>query len=323
MLSKNSNIHKILVISLSNIGDVILTFPVVDILKENFPEAKLSIVVGPKAESLFWANPYFGKVYIYDKRQPLAKTLRWLWELRKENFDLVVDLRNSAVPFFIAPRFRTPFVIKKEETAHMKQKHLRHLKMVYPFEREAQKKYSIYVSEKDKGFIDQLIQEKTGAQTKFAVIAAGAANQDKRWTEEGFRELADKLIERHGLKIVFVGDGKDREITERIAGSMLNPSLNLCGRLTLIQLAELFQRSAFVAANDSAPMHLASYLDRPAAAIFGPSDPQKYGPWGLNSFYIQKNGSCLKCQDKNSQEKHTCMQAITSSDVLQALKGLV
>ena len=59
MLSKNSNIHKILVISLSNIGDVILTFPVVDILKENFPEAKLSIVVGPKAESLLTNNSYF------------------------------------------------------------------------------------------------------------------------------------------------------------------------------------------------------------------------------------------------------------------------
>ena len=64
-----SSVKKILVISLSNIGDVILTFPVIDILKEELPAAQLSVVVGPKAVSLFDDNPYIKEVIIFDKHQ--------------------------------------------------------------------------------------------------------------------------------------------------------------------------------------------------------------------------------------------------------------
>ena len=106
MLNK-SEINKILVISLTNIGDVILTFPVIDILKEDFPSAKLSIVIGPKAESLFCDNPHLEKVHIFNKHQLPFKTLRWVLGMRKEHFDLVVDLRNTAIPFMISPRYRT------------------------------------------------------------------------------------------------------------------------------------------------------------------------------------------------------------------------
>ncbi len=101
-LSNKSEIKKILVVSLTNIGDVILTFPVIDILKKDFPSAKLSIVIGPKAESLFFKNPYLDKIHIFDKHQPPLKSLSWIGELRRERFDLVVDLRNTAIPFLIS-----------------------------------------------------------------------------------------------------------------------------------------------------------------------------------------------------------------------------
>jgi len=112
---KKSKIRKILVISLTNIGDVILTFPVIDILKRDFSSAKLSVVIGPKAESLLKGNPHLENIYIFDKRQPFLKTVAWVNELRKEKYDLVVDLRNTAIPFLIFPEYMTTFIDKRQE----------------------------------------------------------------------------------------------------------------------------------------------------------------------------------------------------------------
>ena len=74
MLIDKSKIKKILVISLTNIGDVVLTFPVIDILKENLPDAKISVLIGPKAESLLKGNPVLDKVYVFNKHQPFLET---------------------------------------------------------------------------------------------------------------------------------------------------------------------------------------------------------------------------------------------------------
>jgi len=63
---------------------------------------------------------------------------------------------------------------------------------------------------------------------------------------------------------------------------------------------------------------LASYLDVPVLALFGPSDVHKYGPWGLHGHYLQKNQDCPACQDPKNFARHNCMAAITSQDVLSA-----
>ena len=112
MLDKNV-IKKILVISLSNIGDVILTFPVIDILKRDFAEARIDLVVGINGESLVAGNPCLGKIYVYRKNQTPWAILQWLRTLAKERYDCVVDLRNTAIPFLISAKIRTPLMFRR------------------------------------------------------------------------------------------------------------------------------------------------------------------------------------------------------------------
>ena len=73
MLDK-SKVKKILVISLSNIGDVVLTFPVIDILKRDFPDAQVSVVIGPKGQELLAGNPFI-RSYVFNKKQSALKNL--------------------------------------------------------------------------------------------------------------------------------------------------------------------------------------------------------------------------------------------------------
>jgi len=319
-LSNKSEIKKILVVSLTNIGDVILTFPVIDILKKDFPSAKLSIVVGPKAESLFCENPFLDKVYIFDKHQPPLKSLSWIRELRRERFDLVVDLRNTAIPFMITPRYRTSYRVKNNDNCHMKEKHLNHLGTVYVPESQCVEQCALFVATRDVEYVDQLIEKEIGRDGRYVIVAPGAADHSKQWPDKKFANICDRLIKDHNVKIIFVGNKEDRKVASRINKLMIADAVNLCGRTNLVQLAELYKHCFFTIVNDSAPMHLASYLNIPVLALFGPTDPSQYGPWSLRSCFLRKNETCQACAKPKLKKEHVCMDSITDEDVYGMLK---
>ena len=101
---------------------------------------------------------------------------------------------------------------------------------------------------------------------------------------------------------------------------MEGDAVNLCGRTTLIQLAALYKYCFFSIVNDSAPMHMASYLNVPVLALFGATDPTRYGPWSEQSCFIRKNESCRRCVQPKTAFEHTCMKAISGDDVMRILK---
>lgn len=319
-LSNKSKINKILLISLTNIGDVILTFPVIDILKKEFPAAKLSIVIGPKAESLLKRNPFLEKVYVFDKHQSFVKSLSWIFAMKREHFDLVIDLRNTAIPFMLSPRYRTSCWVKKTDGVHMMEKHLERFRSVFTFEASTVERCALFIPGEDEYYVDQLIEKEIGRDMKYVIVAPGAADRSKRWPEEGFAVVCDRLIKDHHIKIVFVGDDGDRKVAQRINKLMEANAINLCGCISLVQLAQLLRHCFFTIVNDSAPMHLASYLNVPVIAFFGPTDPSKYGPWGTQSFFFRKNGSCRACAQPKASLEHTCMNAITPDDALTMIR---
>src|SRR5438128_14496 len=122
----HSLIKNILVISLSNIGDVILTCPAIDILCRDFPSAQVTVVIGPKAATLLEGNARL-RVVVYDKHMPWAGQWHWFNTMRRECFDLVVDLRNTLLPFFLNTRVRTR-PQGQSFKGHMRQKHLDRLR---------------------------------------------------------------------------------------------------------------------------------------------------------------------------------------------------
>lgn len=314
-------IKKILVISLTNIGDIVLTLPVVDILKQDFPEAQLSLVVGPLGETLLKGNHFIHKLHIFNKHQAVLKTMAWVWELRKERFDLVIDLRNTAIPFLIAARHKTSLFLKRNDDQHMRWQHVNRLRSVCPFSPlEAEHRYALNVLHEDKCYVDDMIKEAIGADNPFMIMSPGAADERKRWTEEGFALFADKILEMDKIKVVFVGNAGDRKIVQRITKRMSRDVVNLSGKTTLIQLAHLFRRCSLLVVSDSGAMHLASYLDVPVLGLFGPTDPFQYKPWGAVGGYIRKEKDCPACQSPRSDGKHQCMQAISAQDVFNAFE---
>jgi ADP-heptose:LPS heptosyltransferase len=312
MLDKNK-IKRILVISLSNIGDIVLTFPVLDILKRDFPMAQLDVVVGPKGQSLVEGHPDFGTVFVYHKNQPPWVVLGWLWQLVGQQYDLVIDLRNTMIPFLIFAKSKTPLMFKRPQGLHMRQQHLQRLAAVWDFLVESQKNIALYISQSDQKRAIQFLDFTDGVEN-YVVIAPGSRAENKRWTEDGFAKLADYFIERYQYKVVLVGDESEMSISVRVKSLMKHQPCDLTGQLTLKELGAILSAARLAVVNDSAPLHMASYLNVPVVAFFGPTDPDRYGPWSLRSCVIRNNAHCLACSG-DKKEMHHCMQAISFEDI--------
>jgi len=314
-----SKIHKILVVSLSNIGDVVLTLPVVDILKRDFPGAKISIIVGPKVESLLKGSPVFENVFIYNKHQPGLETLKWIMKLRKIHFDLAVDLRNSAISILTGAKQHTPLHVGKKEMLHMKLKHLKRLRTVHSFEQEAQERVALYISPSDQAYVQQYLQKYVGQDGAFAVMAPGSADQAKRWSAKGFAQVADYLHARVNLKTIFLGDHNDNQVVHEIEKLMHTKAVNMCGQSSLIQTAEYIRRCKLAIVNDSAALHIASYLNRPVIALFGYSDPVKYGPWSKTGLFLKAKGKPITTES-TIQERIEFIESIKPEDVMRCIR---
>ena len=314
-LLKKSGPKRILVVSQTNIGDVVLTCPVIDILRRDFPQARIDVVTGPKAVSLFADNPDFG-IKVFDKQAPLRQKFAWFKDLYQAHYDCVVDLRRTMLAFFLRPRYATPVLSGKSFTGHKKDAHLNRLRQVYDFDAFSPKQYAVLTTKEDEQFFAKEVAPALQGQ-RFIVIVPGAADSAKRWHSQGFAAVADHLSA--AKRIVFVGDAKDAGIVDDIQGRMKSSSVSLAGKINLRQLALVLKKCSWVMTHDSGVMHLACYFNVPVLALWGPTDINKYAPWGSKkSVIVRRNEKCLRCQDPRAKELHNCMSFITVEDVINA-----
>jgi len=312
-LLKKFGPKRILIVSQTNIGDVVLTCPVIDILRRDFPQAKIDVVTGPKAVSLFADNPNF-TVKAFNKQAPLRQKFTWFLDLYQARYDCVVDLRRTALALFLMPHISTPLVAASIGV-HKKEMHLNRLRQVYDFDTLSEKQYAVLTTKEDEQFFEGSIAPALKGQS-FIVIAPGAADSAKRWHPKGFAAVADHLSATH--KVVFVGDVKDAEIIDDIQGRMRTSALSLAGKINLRQLAFILKKSSWAMTHDSGIMHLACYFNVPVVALWGPTDINKYAPWTQRSVIVRRNEKCPRCRDPKSEGAHNCMSFIEVEDVIDA-----
>jgi len=304
---------------MTNIGDVVLSAPVIDILRQDFPQAQIDVVVGRKAVSLFADNPHVG-IKVYDKGAPLKEKYVWFLDLYRARYDVVVDLRRTLLGWLLWPQYATPVLLGHHTMGpHKKGIHLNRLRQVYDFEAPSHKQFAIVTTKEDERFFEKAVAPFLQGRS-FVVIAPGAADTAKRWHPQGFAAVADYLSGTH--KVIFVGDAQDSVLIEDIQKVMKTAALSLAGQMNLRQLAFILKKSSWGLCHDSGVMHLACYLDVPVLVLWGPTDISKYAPWGggpKKSVVVRRNEQCVRCRNPKSDLAHNCMSFITVEDVFKAI----
>jgi len=313
-------IKKVLVITLSNLGDVVLTTPVVEVLLREFPDAKIDVMVGPNGVEIFKKHPKISKLITYDKFKPLPDKIKLIRELRGKQYSLIVDLRNTLLPYLIgAPYKSLPFNKFSMHITHKKDIHLWKLKILGININNPP--YRIYIDDSDRGYINNVLKNLPSG--RIVAINAGAKSHLKRWSKEGFAYLIDKLKNEEDADIVMIGSPEDVKISSSILDQVKADVVNLVGKTTVCQLVALLEKADFLITNDSAPLHIASILDKKVLAIFGPTDPKEYGPFNKRGAALQKPLVCVPCKKAHCAFDYECMRFLKKERVFEVAKAML
>lgn len=305
------NARAVLVVSLSNIGDVILTTPVMMQLLRHYPGAELTVVAGPKAAGLLQGSRHVSRLVVYDKHASLRQKTVMIHELRRRRYEAAVDLRNTLIPFLVSARHRSTLVRRHSKTL-MRDRHLEVLAWMGYDVSQDPGIFEFFGS----GDAENLDRKLSGAGALCApgvVIAAGAASERKRWPLESYREVLRGLLNFAAGPVYLIGDAAERSYVEGLVSTEPSRIFNAAGLLTLRESAALIARAPLLLSNDSAAMHLGHELRRPVAAVFGPTWPEKYG----------RTGPCFRIIAPSAPSESGGFEGVTPDRVLSACRELL
>lgn len=302
----------ILVVRADRMGDVVLTTPFIKALRKACPGARISILVAPAAVDLVAGNPYIDEV-LTDERQGRHKgvigALTLARDIRRRNFDaafiLFTKRRYNMACFLAGVPARIGYRNEKmgfllthplKDTRHLGEKHESeycldilkgvgidvapesHLDMLVPLHKDAER------------WAADWLKEQGIASGEMIAIHPGASDPAKCWPPASFAQLIGRLVERHDLKIVLIGDQSVAPIAAEILRLCPKPALDLSGRTSVAQAASLLSRCRMVISNDAGPVHLGAGVGTTAIALFLRDDPginaRRWKPLGPKGFFL-------------------------------------
>jgi heptosyltransferase-2 len=341
--SMPSTLHNILLIRLSSIGDVILTTPMLRVLRARFPDLRLHYAVRREFSDLLRRSPHIDRLITVDTAQG-SNGLRALnLQLTGERYDAVFDLQNNFRSRLLRNGLsRNIHVVDKHQWRRLLllKTGINLFGRITPVpERYIETAMRYDVLPDTRGPELQLDEELRGtARLKLRAagwrddrplvgLCPGARHFTKRWPAERFTALAALLLER-GFDIAVFGADDETEAAEALQSLHPTRVHNCCGRLTLMENAAAMEHCSTVFANDSGLMHMATAVGVPVVAVFG-STVREFGfsPYHAASAVVETEGlACRPCTHigrARCPKKHlACLRLIREHDVLQAWEAL-
>ena len=280
--------HNILLITLSNIGDAIMTTPVMAALHEKYPQAVIDIVTDARATELFSHCPYKGEIFLKDKQAGWPGVMTLVKQLRTKRYDLVVDLRTDGLTLLLRARRRLTRRGGKAAGPHAVQ---RHFGVIGPREGITEIPATrLWLSPQELGFAQQQLAALPGK--RWLALGPGARWAPKCWPAAAYHELADRLQTQFDA-VVLLGSTEDAESCQQVAAGVKLPCINLAGKTRLLQTAAVLQQVALFIGNDSGLGHMAAACDTATLTIFGPGDPERYHPWHSRARWVQSDSGVI------------------------------
>ncbi len=143
--------------------------------------------------------------------------------------------------------------------------------------------------------------------------------------------MAARLARTFGATVVLSGSDEDRPVVEVLKSGIGADVavLDLCGRIDLVTLAAVLERAKLLLTGDTGPMHLAAALDVPLVAVFGPSDPGRWGPTSDRAVVVRTQLPCSPCNrirrppERCRGHVPDCLAAVSADDVYGAAAHLL
>ncbi len=299
---------KILIIRLSSIGDCVLSSPVLEALRDRYPDAHISWAVQAKSVSVVQGLPGLDEVLLWDSKsreQGLKKALQKTW---REEFDVALDLHglDKAALFALASRAgrrisgtSARFLANRMSNERVDETEFMHARLFYlrrasllDIASDAATRYypRVPILESHRARAAEFLREnEIGPRTRLVGLNLGASETDKLWSPERFAQLSCALLEsEENVRIVVFGAPSDKWLHNRFDIEFNRVTrhdqeysrgvTSAVGALNLMEVAAIAAKCGVFISADTGPMHIAAAAGAPLLALFGPTDSRLTAP---------------------------------------------
>lgn len=330
------------------LGDAVMSAPALARLRAAFPHAHVTLLAPPRAAEVFADSPLVDEVILYRRREEGVRAfLRAVGELRRRRVDLAVLFQNAFEAALLAllggARVRVGYAAQGRgfllthalaRGEHQRNRHQTHdyLDLVKECERACLERETVTAAEATPSLQASAAQTAAAARLlgKYNVASdarplvalnAGATNsRAKRWPEERFAALADRMVEEMGARVILIGAPSERENAARVIAGMRggDDAINLAGETDIAELIGLLARCDLVVTNDTGPAHVAAALGTPTLTVFGPTNEFETAPLGARSEIVRADGvECARCMYRDCPVDHRCMTRVSVGEVVE------
>ncbi|HPD83533.1 MAG: glycosyltransferase family 9 protein [Alphaproteobacteria bacterium] len=337
---------KVLFITSTRLGDAVLSTGLLDYLLRTYPEAKVTVACGPLPQSLFEGFANVERIIPLQKQKRHRHWIK-LWKaVVGTRWDMVIDLRDSAVSRLIRANKRFVFGKTIDKSKHKVEQAAQVMKLS---EVPAPK---LYFTEKQNNFANALINNTSscdliaGSEKKeedpsvkpkddrfknFPIIAIGpSANWiGKTWPAENFIKLIQWMTSEEGILprarvAIFAAPGEEAQALPVLNSIPEHQRIDGIAKGNPAEVAACLARCDFYVGNDSGLMHAAAACGVPTVGLFGPSYPHLYAPYGVHTTYARTPETFDQLIDFEgyAPEKltRTLMQSLSVEQVIDTIK---
>lgn len=292
----NQTYTNILIIKMSSLGDVIHALPSLYVLRRAMPEARITWAVHPAFAALLPGKPWIDEIYYVDRKRikdwSYLRTVRQ--DLHSRRFDLVIDLQMIAKSALIAALSggkkkigywdarEGSFLVSHPVKGPHQHGHIieQLLDVMAALGCDASRfEFPVHPHEEEKITVKQKLAA-AGVSGRYAVIVPGTRGEHKKWPVNCWGALAQKLAEKQ-IYTVISGAPSEADMGREIRALSPSPyTVDLIGQTSLLELAALDEMAALHISCDTGPLHIANAMQTPLIALFGPTLPDRSGPYG-------------------------------------------
>ncbi len=319
MFAVVKNSMNVLFITSNRLGDAVLSTGLLDYIIQTHPDASITVACGHLPASLFEGVPSLNRVIAF-KKQKHHKHWFDLWrQVIGTKWDIVVDLRDSAVSRLICAKQRHIFSKHIDKSQHKVQQ------IAAVMGLEALPAPCVWVTDVQQKRAKELIPERV------PVLAVGpTANWiGKTWAAERFIEVVEFITAPDGILpgarvAVFAAPGEEEDAYKVLNAVPQERQIDVIAKTDPGTAVASLQRCGFYIGNDSGLMHCAAAAGVPTVGLFGPSYPHLYGPWGKHTAFVRTPESFDQLIDFAGYTPqtldHSLMGSLTTENVISAIK---
>ena len=348
------SIERALVVKLRHHGDVLLASPVLSLLKSRAPRAEVDALVYADTAPMLEGHPALSQLHVVDRAWRGAGAFarfsherRLFAALKARRYELVVHLseqprgawlaRYLGARYAVAPRMDDRGAFWEKSFTHLYplvgggRRHQVELNLdalrrigVQPAPDERRVRFVPGVSAEAR--VQELLAAQGLADGGFVHVHPASRWRFKCWPVEKNAELLNRLgIDGHRIVLTAAPDEPEAAFVGEILQRTQAPVVNLAGQLSIKELGALCARASVFVGVDSMPMHLASAMDVPVVALFGPSGDAEWGPWRGRFRVVTSAHSCRPCGHDGcgGGKVSECLSLLPTSAVHEAVRELL